>query len=351
MLNTPEAYDLVWAELNAELLKTEKASGLGDAIAQLEVNQQETGFIKDSLLGVERHVYAHPDKPDCQFRIQFNAKRAQRFNGAGTVSPPDGSTIANGGCFLCRDNVRWQQNGAELGYDLPVNGRNYHAWMNPFPLMPGHVVVASNDHEPQDWEFAPDVEYGQSIARLIQDLLSLAARMPGYVGFYNGVNAGASIPGHLHYQFFRRPEFYPHFPLERRMAELRSDGTAPVADTDYPVPVVKWEGSPETLAPSVERWIRAWAERNAERMFRLTANIIVSGNSDGSVTLYFVPRDRTRARGEGMSGLIGGLEVLGELVFSNEEEQRFIASGEIDYFTVANILESVRTPLYAELEG
>ena len=37
----------------------------------------------------------------------------------------------------------------------------------------------------------------------------------------------------------------------------------------------------------------------------------------------------------GMSGLIGGLEVLGELVFSSEEEERIITNGEIDYLTSA----------------
>ena len=43
-----------------------------------------------------------------------------------------------------------------------------------------------------------------------------------------------------------------------------------------------------------------------------------------------------------MSGIIGGLEVLGELVFSSEEEGERLARGEVNYRTVERILEAVR---------
>lgn len=346
MLDTPQPYNAAWAELNAFLKRIEAVEGLGGAIAALEANQYRTGFIKDSLFGVERHIFHHPNDPSRFLRVQFNARRMDRFNGAGLTAPPAGSEVAHGGCFLCRENVSWQQQGMELGFEMDVNGRAYNAWMNPFPLMPGHAVVASAVHEAQDWAYGPNG--GIDVRHLIGDLVALASRMPGSVGFYNGVDAGASIPGHLHYQFFQRPVDLPDFPLEVRLRDCHPKCDGPAVVTDYPLPVVKWNGAVETTAAAAPGWIDAWARRNAERIYRLTANIIVSATHDGAVTLYFIPRDRAKPRGTGMSGLVGGLEILGEVVFSSAEERRLIDSGAIDYFVIENILSSVGTPLFTD---
>ena len=343
MLDKVQTYNAAWAKLNSALRDAEAAEGLAGAMASLEENQRQTGFIKDHLTGVERFVYRHPDDASLFFSVQFNAKRMARFNGAAVTIPPDGEEIMNAGCFLCKENVIWQQQGAEMGYELQLDGATFHAWMNPFPLMPCHLVVASAEHETQEWAYAQGG--GIEIGRLVRDLLSLASRVPEYVGFYNGVNAGASIAGHLHYQFFRRPLDLPVFPLESRLLETPGRGDSPVIVTDYPLPVVKWSGKPNVVGNAAVRWIDGWAERNAERMHSLSANIIVSAAGDGGVTLYFVPRDRARACGEGMSGLTGGLEVLGEVVFSTNQERHLIDSGAIDYFFLENILHSVKTPL------
>ena len=346
MLDTPQPYNAAWVELNAALKRIEAFEGLGGAIAALEANQRQTGFIEDSLFDVERHVFHHPDDPSRLFRVQFNARRKARFNGAGLTEPPEGTEVAHGGCFLCRENVSWQQQGMELGFEVDVNGWTYNTWMNPFPLMPGQVVIASAVHQAQDWAYGPNG--GIDPRRLIGDLAALASRMPGYVGFYNGVGAGASIPGHLHYQFFQRPVGLPDFPLEVRLRDCQPDGDGPAIAIDYPLPVVKWNGAAQNIADAAPGWIDGWARRNAERIYRLTANIIVSATDDGAVTLYFVPRDRAKPRGVGMSGLVGGLEILGELVFSSAEERRLIDSGAIDYFVIENILGSVATPLFID---
>jgi len=349
MLNTLETYNSAWTDLNAALRAREAATGLGGVISALEENQRQTGFIKDQLSGVERHVFSHPDDVSLFFRVQFNAKRLARFNGAGVSAPPEGLVAAHDGCFLCRENVMWQQQGAELGYALDVNGQPFHAWMNPFPLLPSHVVMASAIHETQEWAYAPDG--GVQIKRVVRDLVSLASRMPSYLGFYNGVNAGASIPGHLHYQFFKRPEDGADFPLEARLRGRNDEGDAPIIAADYPVPVVKWTGAPDEVVDAAVRWINHWAAQNEDRIYRLTANIIVSAGPEGDVDLYFVPRDRTRNRGKAMSGLVGGLELLGEVVMSSPEERHALDNGEIDYFIIENILSSVRTPLFAQLDA
>jgi hypothetical protein len=43
-----------------------------------------------------------------------------------------------------------------------------------------------------------------------------------------------------------------------------------------------------------------------------------------------------------MSGIIGGVEVLGEMVFSGEEDGKRLERGEIDYHTVERILSAAR---------
>ena len=58
--------------------------------------------------------------------------------------------------------------------------------------------------------------------------------------------------------------------------------------------------------------------------------------------LFFVPRHRLRSQSPEMSGTIGGLEVLGEVVFSSDEEGRRLEVGEVDYHTVERILAAVR---------
>ena len=63
------------------------------------------------------------------------------------------------------------------------------------------------------------------------------------------------------------------------------------------------------------------------------------------MTLYFVPRDRTKPRAARFSNLIGGIEVLGEFVLSRPEDKARLSDGQIDYFTLEAALASVRAPI------
>ena len=60
--------------------------------------------------------------------------------------------------------------------------------------------------------------------------------------------------------------------------------------------------------------------------------------------LYFVPRNRLYSRGPGMVGTVGGLEVLGELVFSTELENERLNAGMVDYMYVHRVLAAVEAP-------
>jgi hypothetical protein len=340
------AYQSQWRELNTSLREIESnGGGLSAVFAALHAQQLEMGFIRDDLDGVHRIELCHPEMGTRCLRIQFNPERAVRFVGAGIQMPPPDSAVENDGCFLCPANIRWQQQGRQFGFELEVNKRPFIAWMNPFPLMPGHVVLASEDHQGQEWSLHPSGRLTPQ--QIIHDLVEIVARAPGYTGFYNGVKAGASIPGHLHYQLFRPPEDHRRYPLEIEAIAERNTSPANACWRlgTYPMESMHWFGLPADIAGPAADWIGAWAAHQ-DRLEDLSANIVaISEEQGGQVSLYFVPRDRNKNRANGLAGKVGGLEVLGELVFSTTEEEELLQSGQLDYFILEQVLSEVRTPL------
>ena len=341
-------YDRAWSELNERLRQTKAGGGgMGAALAELEAHQRQSGFVKDDLADVERHVFRHPGDPTLTFRVQHNPKRALRFDGSGVRTPPAKTESVNGGCFLCRENIRWQQQHAQVGFQITMTGDIYHAWMNPFPLLPNHVVIAEQDHISQEWDIDGHGHEPVTLARLLGDLCETAQHLPDHVGFYNGVDAGASIPSHLHFQFFRRPATDPVFPLERRAFNPPVEEGGPEIAAGYPVRVALWQGNVGQVVANATYWVRHWAERNHGRLDHLSSNFIAAGRgTDDHVSLYFVPRDRQKRRWNDSYGLVGGLELLGELVFSSDDEKAMLDRGEIDYFYVERALAAVHTPFF-----
>jgi len=341
----PLEFEKAWSDLNVRLKELELGSGLTAALHALEIHHRENGFIEDTSQQLERYTFYHPNDRQRFFRVQYNPRRALRFAGSGREHAL--SLNRNNGCHLCRENIYWQQQGAQLGYEIEIGERLYFALMNPFPLLPAHTVIASPEHRSQDWCIHGDEHLDVTI--LLDDLVRLADRMPGHLGFYNGVDAGASIPGHLHYHFAMRPDDGMVFPLEiaSRDADARSGG--PGLAEHYPLDAAVWKGDGAEVVARAADWIARWGERNRTRLAGLTANFIATRDTDGDdMALYFVPRDRARSQAQGFTGLFGGLEVLGEIVLTSPEDKDRMRNGEIDYFTLEAALASVHTPLDAD---
>ncbi len=335
-------FENAWSDLNLRLRELELDSGLTAALHALEIHHRENGFIQDTLQQVERYTFYHPDDPKRFFRVQYNPRRRLRFAGSGRKHAH--SPKRNDGCFLCRENIQWQQQGAQLGYRIETGERAYFALMNPFPLLQTHIVITSTEHRSQDWRFHDDD--GVEIAILLDDLVRLADRMPGHLGFYNGVDAGASIPSHLHYQFAMRPDDGVAFPLETAVQSASVCNGEPSFAEHYPLEAAVWKGDAEDVVARASDWIVRWGERNRTSLAGLTANFIATRDvNDDDVALYFVPRDRAKSQADGYSGLIGGLEVLGEIVLSSPNDKARLNSGQIDYFTLEAALASVHTPI------
>ena len=336
-----KVFNDTWAALNKELAIVEKEEGLAAVFELLHAQQTNIGFIRDTLDQVDRHCFVHPQDESKFFTVQYNPKRAERFDGVGRTMPPKGALSVHNGCFLCRENVQWQQCGKELGYDIETATAtgSYSALLNAYPLMPQHAVVVSARHIPQALPFMNGGDYLEAVLR---DLVELAVRLPGHVGFYNGEGAGASIPGHLHFQFFARPVGYSTFPLEA--VAKAHPGEPPYVVDDYPVFCAYWKTSPgnilqQALGP-IKRWIKGYTDKP-----NLSANIFTTLDADdGDIHLYFVPRNQMLSHSLEMTGAIGGLEVLGELVFSSIDEKHRLVYNEIDYHTIERILSAVSVP-------
>ena len=335
-------YDLSWTSLNTKLRSSEELSGgLSAALLELENHQRKSGFIVDDLREIQRFVFNHPTK-DYSFRVQLNPKRARRHDGTGISRPPQNEIYLNSGCFLCRENIEWQQEGRQVGFEIKTQSGNYNALMNPFPLMPNHVVLASQDHIPQEVKLLSENQQSKGLEELLEDLCELACRLPKHVGFYNGVGAGASIASHFHFQFFRRLPDIPNFPIEERSFTSSKDGRYPEFILDYPIDVLRWRGSISEVVSKACAWITQSIKESKIGKHRLTSNFIATSSKLGeSVTLYFIPRDKEKQFWNGGKGIVGGLEILGELVMASDEERNLVEKGNIDYFFINTALSNV----------
>ncbi len=117
---------------------------------------------------------------DARISAQFNPVR---INSASAKT--DKRSISRRPCFLCDANRPAQQ------ISLPAEGR-YQILVNPFPILPCHLVIASRFHEPQ------------SVRKRYGTLAGLAKALSGFTVFYNGPESGASAPDHMHFQAGRR---------------------------------------------------------------------------------------------------------------------------------------------------
>ncbi len=325
---------------------------LPEALKLLQEQQMDIGYICDDLKQVRYFQCYGPG--DVFFIGQYNPRRADRGKGAGRSVPPPGvatKTTPLTKCFLCADNVRWQSRGIQLYYQFKVGENTYNILCNPFPFMPTHMTIAAVEHEPQSWQEMTAWK-GDKVTRLVQDLYDIALHLPGFVGFYNGVGAGASIEEHFHYQFFKIPSGHGLFPLQQiaGAVEARAKSAAMLADEnistlmidarDYPLTSFRFRGERSKMIGDVVERLRKWNTMSGD-----TASANITAIWEGSsLVMYLIPRNRFYSRSPGMSGTVGGLEVLGEFIFCTEEENKLINTQVVDYRYMETILRGVKPP-------
>ena len=110
-----------------------------------------------------------------EVKVQFNPGRIRS-----SMAPVDSHAMLQRPCFLCAENRPAEQQALDY--------QSYHILVNPYPIFPRHLTIASQQHLPQ------------LIENRMNDLLDLAQILPEYVIVYNGPECGASAPFHFHFQ-------------------------------------------------------------------------------------------------------------------------------------------------------
>ncbi|MCQ2184923.1 MAG: DUF4922 domain-containing protein [Bacteroidales bacterium] len=140
-------------------------------------------------------------------RVQLNPARK-----ISTTAAMDEKSIAARPCFLCPRGRFPEQTAIDFE---GRKGKKYDIVLNPYPILPGHLVVPLKEHLPQ------------SIGHRFVDILDLGEKFSGHTFMYNGPHSGASAPDHHHFQAV--PKGY--FPLEN---DVRSCLDAPEAVQESP---------------------------------------------------------------------------------------------------------------------
>jgi hypothetical protein len=199
-------------------------------------------------------------------------------------------------CFLCIDNIEVCHPMEAL---VPVHlaGRDYVAGANFAWIGRNHYTVMAVEHMDQD--FTPHVlEAMLDLHRLTEG---------GFRVLYNGAQAGATIPWHLHYQITT-----DRFPVE---------GLPPGAEATYPAAVWRSAGRGDGVRAALGR-VEEWLGRDPEHH---RVNLLVAGAAPEPVIHVFA-RDARKTYAE-EKGLMGGFEICGDLVYSEPgQRHRFEAA-------------------------
>ena len=212
-------------------------------------------------------------------------------------------SISRRTCFLCDRNRPKEQ------FALPFNpegseGRQWDILVNPFPILPVHFTVAAKDHAPQN--------------AVPLDMVALAERVPGLVCFYNGAQAGASAPDHLHFQMVLKEEL----PLIRYL----ESGAAP-SELPYHVDY-------QIITPDMEGMLKLASFAEADRDGKLNAFAWIG--DDSLMRTAVVPRSAHRPacyfRPDGEGRLLcspGAIDMAGIIVLPRHEDFEKITDEDI----------------------
>ena len=111
-------------------------------------------------------------------KVQFNPARA-----VSTLAKTDKSSIEKRPCFLCMKNKPAEQHSITIDA-----GMRFSVRVNPYPILPGHLTISSEEHIPQTLADKSDMQ------------------LKDYAIFYNGAKCGASAPDHFHFQAAKKKD-------------------------------------------------------------------------------------------------------------------------------------------------
>lgn len=134
----------------------------------------------------------------------------------------DKTSVAKRPCFFCnrfpeQTYIRFEGR----------KGKKYDILLNPYPIFPDHLVIASTRH------------CEQSIWKRYIDILDLSRKYQDYTFFYNGPHSGASAPDHHHFQAAPNGLMPLENDVRRMLAQVRvssvkdEEPSSPVPELTY----------------------------------------------------------------------------------------------------------------------
>ena len=124
-------------------------------------------------------------------KVQFNPARA-----VSTLAKLDKSSIEARPCFLCMKNKPEEQDSINIDAGMKFSIR-----INPYPILPGHLTISSEEHIPQTLADKAEMQLPGKILEKVEDYFG-----QGYAIFYNGAKCGASAPDHFHFQAAKKED-------------------------------------------------------------------------------------------------------------------------------------------------
>jgi hypothetical protein len=285
--------------------------------------QADDGFLLSDPYAADIEVRTEPDPiSEVPFRLRWLPHREIRFDVAelerrGILNPGraekplfgDPRDPSGRHCFLCISNIE-VVHPREVLVPLELAGRSYVAGANFAWIGLNHYTVMAAEHIDQD--FTPHV---------LEAMLDLHRATGGtFRVLYNGAQAGATIPWHLHLQITT-----DRFPVE----DL-PDG----AEEAYPAVVHRFGGDRAGYNAALEH-AEGWIALDEEHH---RVNLLVAGPAAEPVIHVFVRDSRLTHAAE--KGLMGGFEICGDLVYSEPDKRAQFESATAG--TVRRVIAAVR---------
>lgn len=263
----------------------------------------------DALAGVERRALP---LGDLEAAVQWNPARIVS-TGAKTAA----ADISARPCFLCGSNRPAEQMVFPIleGWEMLVN---------PYPIFPVHLTLASSEHRPQE--------------RVPMDIVDMAERLPGMAVFFNGARAGASAPDHLHLQAVLKDEL-PLLRLAEKCHPASRPGLRVSTEFGLYLPFTFFSGVVEPAQagiPTLMSGLNIGGRRTDGRLVDpALVNTFFWMGSEGLLRFVVVPRTAHRPEcypsdgGEGLMVSPGCIDMAGVVVTPREEDFRRITADDI----------------------
>ena len=261
-------------------------------------------------------------------KVQFNPARA-----VSTLAKLDKSSIEARPCFLCMKNKPEEQ------YSISIDaGMKFSVRINPYPILPGHLTISSEEHIPQTLADKMDMQLPGKVLQKVEDYFG-----HGYAIFYNGAKCGASAPDHFHFQAARKEdipfiaqweEIFKSAVKDKAVEMQNGDICTSFSVNGYICPIKAFISNSGNIDTELlNRYLNSLTTHEGETEPRF--NMFAWRDTDGKFITAYFPREAHRPScyfAEGKEQIFvspGALDMAGLIVTPREEDFLKITESDI----------------------